>query len=227
MEVEGKTIDLAGWPLKLAAVVRDAWQHHGYYNVQVGDPDLDILQETEQEHLAQVTVKIDPGKQYRTKDISFSNNLQFHSLQLRDLVPVQDGEILDTHEIAEGIGALRKLYSERGFINFAAVPATQIDESRNRISLMLDLDEGKQFRVGKFEIRGMDPVLAQGLIADSGLAPGSIFNSRLLEAFFQRNKSLLPADASAEDATQRHIDEQAGTVDLIIDVRGCPVTTND
>lgn len=226
-EVEGKTIDFSeGWPLELAAVVRDAWQHYGYYRVQVDDPDLDILQETQQEEVARVTVKIDPGKQYWTKDISFSNNLQFHSSQLRDLFPVPDGEIFDTRKMAEGMVALRKLYGERGFIDFAAVPSTQIDESRKRISLMLDLDEGKQFRVGKFEILGMDPVLAQGLIADSGLEPGSIFNARLLEVFFQRNKSLLPARTNAEDTTQRHIDEQAGTIDLTIDVRSCPATND-
>ncbi len=84
---------------------------------------------------------------------------------------------------------------------------------------MLDLDEQKQFRVGKVEILGLEPTTES--ILRSKLKPGDIFNYQVIDAFLKENKSALPPDASPKEI-ERHHDVQNGTVDLVFDFRTCP-----
>ncbi len=86
------------------------------------------------------------------------------------------------------------------------------------------IHEAAQFRVGKFEILGLDPSLAQALIDDSGLKPGSVFNAQQVKAFFERNKSLLPLDARPEENTEEILRERESIIDLTMDFRGCAGT---
>jgi hypothetical protein len=59
----------------------------------------------------------------------------------------------------EGPGALRKLYATRGYIDFTPTALREIDDARARISLEMELDEQKQFHVGKVEVLGAEPAI--------------------------------------------------------------------
>jgi outer membrane protein assembly factor BamA len=210
------------WADELAERVRDGWQHHGYYKIEVGEPVVQVLHETANTKTVVVSLHVYPGKLYRTGDIQFSRSTIAGSEQMRSLFPIHQGDIFDTHKLGEGVNGLRYLYGEQGFINFAAVPSFEIDDSHNLVSVNFDLEEGKPFRVGKFTILGLEQSLVQKLVAESGLRPGSIFNPRLLEQFFTNNKSVLPPDANFDNDVEYRTNEQEGTVDIIMDFRTCP-----
>jgi outer membrane protein assembly factor BamA len=110
----------------------------------------------------------------------------------------------------------------RGFVNITPVPRFNIDELHTTGTLALELDEGKQFRFGQIKVLGLDSALAEKLLHESGLEPGRIFDTSLVSKFFARNRDILPADASPFEDTERQLDERNGTVDIAIDVRGCP-----
>src|SRR5947207_6753421 len=119
------------WDSEVVDKVKDVWQHRGYFNIaferdDVDREDLSEPAEGENEFLARIIVKINPGRQYHTGNIRFLHNTQFNSAQLRTLFPIQEAEIFDTRKIAQGMEAARKAYGERGFINFTAVPETAI-----------------------------------------------------------------------------------------------------
>lgn len=211
-----------GWPDELAERVRDGWQHHGYYKIEVGEPVVQVLRETARTKIVEVSLTVSPGKLYRTGDLQFSHSAIAGSEQMRSLFPIHQGDIFDTYKLREGINALRKLYGEQGFINFAAVPSLNIDDSQNLVSVTFNLEEDKPFRVGSIKLLGLEPALAQKLIAGSGLHPGSIFNPRLLEQFFATNKPVLPLDANLDNDVEYKTNQQEGTVDVIMDFRTCP-----
>jgi len=222
VKANAKIQDGPDWPLELGELVRDAWQQRGYFKVQVDFSDVDILRDAAREQVVRLAVKVDPGKLYRLNDIKFSQSTIASPAELRSVFPIDNGDIFDTHKFGKGIDGLRYLYNEHGFINFAAVPSFQINESSSLITLILELDEGKQFRVGKFTILGLEASLAQTLIAESGLERGSIFNPRLLKQFFERNRSVVPSDANPDNDVERKANEQKATVDIIMDFRSCP-----
>jgi outer membrane protein assembly factor BamA len=209
------------WLDELGERVRDGMQHHGYFKAVVADPQMRVLREDLKTKTVTITLPVDTGALYRLSEIQFGRNTIASFEQMRPLFLIREGEVFDTLKLGEGIEALRYLYAERGFINFAAVPSFQVDESRSLITLVLDLDQGKQFHVGTFRILGLEPALAQELIAESGLAAGSIFNPRLLTKFFQSNRSVLPSDANADNDTEYKVNENDATVDIILDFRTC------
>src|SRR5579862_348351 len=64
-----------------------------------------------------------------------SAELAFPPEELRTLVPLNDGDLLSTKQIKEGLDALKRLYGSHGYINCVAIPLTEADDSNGTISL--------------------------------------------------------------------------------------------
>ncbi len=99
-------------------------------------------------------------------------------------------------------------------------PITEVDDVRQRMSLVMDLQEGPPYRVGKIEVPGPDPRMES--LLKSKLKRGDIFDPKLVEDFYKKNKSFLPADASPAD-NQLHTDVRNGRVDLVFDFRNLKI----
>ena len=114
---------------------------------------------------------------------------------------------------------MKQLYGSHGYIDFVATPITYVDDERERVSLMIEVDQQKQFRLGKIEAFGLDPQ-AENLLK-STLKPGDICDIQLIKDFLTDNKSSLPPDVSFEDI-EFHSNVRAGTVDLRFNFQSCP-----
>jgi hypothetical protein len=68
--------------------------------------------------------------------------------------------------------------------------------SRGPIDVVMKLDEGKRYRVGKIEFLGLNEKTQNQLTPR--LKPGDVFHRDLVDDIFKRNKPLLPSDASWE-----------------------------
>lgn len=215
--------DDSEWPEELLARITDAWQHLGYLKAAVADPRVRQLDEgTPLEKRVAVSVAVDAGRVYRLDRMTFANGIQFSADELRASFPIQDGDVLDTHALQQGLENVRKAYGARGFINSLIMPSFDINEPYGLVKLSFNIDEGKQFRFGEVKVLGLNPDLAQDLLRRSGLKRENVFESTLLEKFFKDNAVLLPKDAISFDDTQRRINEEQATVDITMDFSGCP-----
>src|SRR5580692_8995268 len=130
-------------------------------------------------------------------------DLIFPPEELRKHFLLNEGDVLDASKIKEGLDALRQLYGSRGYLDFAAKPETITNDKSATISLVLVLDEGKQFRVGKVETYNLDPEREAKL--KSRIQPGDIVNHDLLWNFFRENHTFISVLQQNEDN---------GTIDL-------------
>jgi hypothetical protein len=87
------------------------------------------------------------------------------------------------------------------------------------ISLIIELDEGKQFRVRRVEVQGLDPQTRD--ILKWRFQAGDLFNFELLKAFFTDNKNILPSGASLLN-TELIKNEKNGMVDMRLVFPSCP-----
>jgi Surface antigen variable number repeat len=204
--------------------IRVAWQEHGYFKVKVRQLEADVLTSSPEQQVAAVTLYIEEGPLYRLSDITFKHVTVFPQEQVRALFPTQSGDVFNTDKVRIGLDALRSLYGTRGYINFTSVPDTQIDEVNRRISLVVDVDQGRQFRVSSTRVLGLNESLAHTLLEKWPMRQGDLYNNSLGGAFFKENSALLPPGANPEDQLARKIDLQQGTVALILDFRSCFVT---
>jgi len=208
--------DGSGWVEELAEIgLRGAWQDHGYFRVKVTAEAQSLGGDSSEEHFL-VKAHIDEGLQYHLGDLRFANAwsgdvMSFSESELRNAFPLREGELFNVALIRKGIEELTKLYNSQGYIDFTAVPDTDVDDQLQRISLAMGLDQQKQFRIRTVDAVGLKPGLEA--ILKSKLKPGEIFNPEVIEDFFEENKSILPADTSRDNFQVRR-DVRVGTVDL-------------
>jgi len=166
------------------------------------------------------------GKPSLRKKVTFDDaehlglaELAFPPEELRKRVPLSDGELFSTRQIREGLDALKQLYGSYGYFNFVATPLTEVDDGSGMISLIMELDEGRQFRVRKIEVQGLDPQTESAL--KWRIHQGDIFNFELFKEFFADNKDILPPGTSPENA-ELFKNEKNGTLDVRFRFPTCP-----
>lgn len=93
---------------------------------------------------------------------------------------------------------MKNLYGSHGYVDFVASPLTDIDESHRIISLIFELDQEQQYRVGKIEITGLTPAQQGALVWP--FHSGEIYDNDKFRRFFEENKSILPESASPSDS---------------------------
>jgi outer membrane protein insertion porin family len=202
--------------------VRAAYQDKGYFKVQVSDKAVRI----DAASLARydLVIRVDqPGMQYRLGDLRFTRSTAFPETQLRDLFPIQRGEIFSREKIAKGLEGLRRLYGSQGYINYTAVPATLFDDGSATINLQIDADEGRQFRMGHVEILGLDVETRSHILDSLTIRSGDVFSSESWHNLAER----FP-DLSLDDPSVRELrpNERYAVVDVVLDFRKpstCPI----
>ena len=165
----------------------------GYFKAQTND--VSFTQQVGSK-IINVTVKVEPGPQYRLGEIRFENATIFSSDQLRQLIPLHEGDLFNSTEFSKSLDKLRKLYGTRGYINMVLNPVPRIDESRHVIDLVLSLDEGKPFTFGQLSLEGVEPHAgaAKALMASWKPLEGKPYNSLELQKWFEINRSTWQAD---------------------------------
>ncbi len=207
------------WIGEVQQVVTNAWQEHGYFYAEVS-AQAHLLSGDPTHQRFSVTVHVDEGRQYWLGDIQFGYATVFPSQELRNVFPLRDGGVFNIRKIREGFEALRTLYGSQGYIDLVASPVTQVDNAHQRISLLVEVQEGKQFRVGSVEVLDLDQTMES--LLKSKLRPGDPFNPRLVEDFYNENKSVLPAGVSPKEDMRLKLDFRNGTVAIVFDFGSCP-----
>jgi outer membrane protein assembly factor BamA len=220
--------DSSDWIDELVEIgLRGAWQNQGYFRVKATAEAHPLGGDANYERF-QVSAHVDEGLQYHLGDIRLSaatgGSPSFLVGELRTAIPLRDGELFDVSKIREGIDKLMQFYGSQGYIDFTATPNIEIDDKLQRISLVMLLDEQKQFRVRHLEIAGREASTETRL--RSIVRPGGIYNPQpvndFLRNFFEENESVLPLDLTVENVLQISRDVKMGTVDVAFDPRPCP-----
>jgi outer membrane protein assembly factor BamA len=195
--------------------IRGAWQDEGFFKVNPTARVQIVGSDSTVQH-ALLTVHVDEGLQYTLGSVRFrsadpDDPLVFSVEQLRGLIPMRDGDIFSAEKIRGALDAMKELYGSNGYIDFVVTPITDIGDDHPRISLTIEIDQQKQFRLGKIEIFSSNPAIEP--LLRSKLHAGDIFNSQLIQSLMTENKTSLPPDVSLADV-DLHRDVRNGTADL-------------
>lgn len=120
-------------------------QDNGYFKAAV-KPSTEQLSDKHGTHQFVITFDIDAGPHYRAGQIGFKNNHVLSAEELRSMFNLASGDIFSPAKIRQGLERMRSAYLKRRYLNFTPIPDDSIDESRHVISVVIDCDEGKQFR---------------------------------------------------------------------------------
>ncbi len=156
-----------------AARVRDFYRDRGYLDAQVGRRiDLSPNQTD-----AVVTFLIDEGVEYRVGNIVFEGNTLFHEEDLRQAMVLKIGDPFSTRKSDASAKEITNLYGHLGFIETRARINHQFYEDQPLVDLLVRLNEGLPYLVGKMSVRGnrltQDKVILHQI---RGMQPGRPFD---------------------------------------------------
>jgi outer membrane protein assembly factor BamA len=202
--------------------IRAGWQDRGYFKVQVRGEAKEISRTSTEIHTG-LFAQVYEHQRYTLSEITFkhgNHHAEMNDDFMRSRFLINDGEVFSRDKIAKGLENLRKVYGEMGYLNYTGVPSTNFDDKKRTISVVVDLDSGKQFYISGINVLGRDHPSRQLLLRDFPLMTGQIYNQRLWELGLQRQGSMLPIlECHSQQAIK--MDEQSGTVALTLDFRPC------
>jgi outer membrane protein insertion porin family len=216
---QGRTViasDIGNTLSEMVERTKDVYQQRGYFKAVVS-PAMEYVSVEGDQRNVRISLNVQEGGQYRLKEVLWTGNTVFSDAELQATMPISPDEIFNTAKIRKSLEDLRRLYGQRGYINFTPIPETTIDDNSHTVTLSMDLDEGKQFRIAKVEFLGLSTDVRQKLISDWNLNADAPYDTFYVEKFFLEHQSLLPPGARPDADIEVIRNEKAGTVDLIWD----------
>lgn len=122
-----------------------------------------------------ITIQIDEGRQTILKSIEITGNTVFATKDLLNLEDIIKSKPLDGRKVSLLRQKILNRYLNRGYL-YAEVKERHYFPAGNRNAEMyLDIDEGKQVKVGSIEIRGNKKIRTSIILRGLEISPGSVY----------------------------------------------------
>ncbi len=153
------------------------YREEGYRNARVNE---DSLYRTPEGDLG-IAMSVEEGGQFHLRQITFTGNIKYTTGQLDSLLGLKRGDLYDVAELEKrlfmnpkGID-LSTLYSDDGYLTFQAIPV-EVRAEQDSIDLEIRLVEGKQFRIGRVDVRGNTKTSDHVIRREIRTMPGDLFS---------------------------------------------------
>lgn len=141
-------------PEELAERVRQELRDEGYFEAKC---ELDGVKDSDDGKTADITLRVNPGAQYKLAHIVFTGAPKFPAPQLRALFAIEDGALFNATAVGRGLERMKDLYAENGHIDMGAIPQPIVDENRHTVELTIDVDQGTMYYFGRLLVDGAEP----------------------------------------------------------------------
>ncbi len=235
--VLAKTFDRPKLDEDMEIGIRGIYQDNGYFKVLVKDPIITNVTVKEgvlpkgvplvgvhQGRQTNITIPIEEGARYHMGTLHVRNanpdeGLFFKTAYLESVFPIKKGEIFSVAKVRKAIEDYTKLYGNYGFIDFTAVPDTEVNDDTKTIDLTFSFDQQKQFFVRRIDFSGntgtRDKVIRRELL----LNEGDMFRNNLWELSLLRLNQLDYFEAVKPENAEIKRNVKQGTVDILLKLK--------
>ncbi len=235
--VLSKTFDRPKLDEDMEIGIRGLYQDNGYFKVLVKDPIIQNVTVKEgmlpksvpllgvhQGRETNITIPIEEGERYRMGTLHVRNanpdeGLFFKTAYLECVFPMKKGDIFSVAKVRKAIEDYTKLYGNFGFIDFTAVPDTDVHDDTKTVDLTFAFDQQKQFFVRRIDFSGntgtRDKVIRRELL----LNEGDMFRNNLWELSLLRLNQLDYFEAVKPENAEIKRNVKQGTVDILLKLK--------
>lgn len=231
-----KTFDRQKLNEDLEVGIRELYQSNGYFKMVYKDPILTTV-DVNREGLGplpiighqhgkatNITIAIEEGEQYRMgrlviRSADPEKGLSLKREYLESIFPLHQGDLFDTSKIRKAIENYTKLYGVYGYIDFTAVPLTDVNETTKTIDLTFDFDEQKQYFVRRIDFSGNTTTRDKVIRRELMLSEGDIFNNHAWELSILRLNQLDYFDKIEPKNADIKRNTKQGTVDILLKLK--------
>lgn len=235
--VLAKTFDRPKLDEDMEIGIRGLYQDNGYFKVLVKDPIIQNvavkqgvlpkgvpLVGVHQGRATNITIPIEEGERYRMGTLHVRNanpdeGLFFKTVYLESAFPMKKGDIFSVAKVRKAIEDYTKLYGNFGFIDFTAVPDTEVHDDTKTVDLTFAFDQQKQFFVRRIDFLGNTGTRDKVIRRELMLNEGDMFRNNLWEMSLLRLNQLNYFEAVKPENAEIKRNVKQGTVDILLKLK--------
>ena len=195
--------------------IRNLYFNNGFIKVAVGEPAIQL---TDDKKGMMITIPISEGDQFEISSIEFSGNKVFTDDVMKKRMTLTPGTPFSKENLRKDLLSISELYSEKGYPIITITPDLIPDEDKKLVKVLLRIDEGDRYRIGRIEILGNTKTRDKVIRREMGLDEGDVFNSALLKRSYERLHNLNFFEA-IELVPKPHLEEKLLDIDIKVKER--------
>lgn len=167
--------------------IRNLYFNNGFIKVAVGEPKIQL---TDDKKGMVITIPISEGDQFNISSIEFSGNKVFTEDEIKKRTTMELNKPFSKENLKRDIISISELYSENGYALITVSPELIPDESKKLVRVLLAIDEGDKYRIGRIEISGNTKTRDKVIRREVRVNEGDVFNSSLIKRSYERINNL-------------------------------------
>jgi outer membrane protein insertion porin family len=217
---------------KSVELVKAEYTKEGYYAAEItADSHVNADNET------LITFRIKEGSIVRIKDIRFSGNTVFKDDDLQEAMDTRKKWIFswitgrgnyNEMLLQQDLGRIADLYFNVGYVRVKVREPviSMVDDNKNML-LLIQVDEGSQYKIGKADVQGDLLREKEELLAVVGLASGDVFSREKLRKGVDAVTDIYADQgyAYANVSPLTRADDETRLIDLMLDIEQGPQMT--
>lgn len=164
--------------LKLLALYREVGQLQAKFGAPHGKPDAGCPNGVD------VTVPVSEGLIYAWDAPQWSGMNVLTADQLNNLLGMKSGDVANGLKFDRGTLEVVKAYGRQGYIDARLQSKAEFNDSSQRVSYKINLNEGPQYRMGSLLFKGLTERDAKALRSGWRLVRDEVFDLGYVESFF-------------------------------------------
>jgi outer membrane protein insertion porin family len=183
------------------------YRDRGYIDVRVGQPDLRILEDSEDRKIrwVQLRVPVEEGRRYRVGTLTFDGNTKVPTDRLISLFKIRPGEVYSEARVRMGLEKAREIYGAGGYFEFTAFPDLQPRNAMTAagsttaqtpandpptVDVTVRVKEGEQYFVRRITFVGNTNTKDEVVRRELAIVEAGVFNTEALKLSVRRLNQL-------------------------------------
>ena len=189
--------------------------------VRVAFPKVTVEKATDVQGLA-VKVTVDEGTTYDLGAVHIQGAPHFDSIALLRTAKIKTGGLADFGVVNDGVDRIKKRLAHQGYLRSDVQIVRQIDDAKKIVNVVLRINEGPQFLMGKLNIEGLDLNGESAVRKVWTEKSGTPFNPEYPAYVLRFIKEQSMFDNLGETRSDTRIDEKAHVVDVTLTFKYAP-----
>jgi outer membrane protein assembly factor BamA len=162
-----------------------------------------------------VTVEVDEGPVYKLERIQVRGT-PLSEDEIQELGQFPIGETAAMSEIGKGILRVLDRLKEQGHMKASYKAMRRILEDRQAVELVVDVDPGPVYTMGRLQIKGLDLESEPVIRKMWAIKPGEPYRGGYAAAFVERVREMDLFDFLSDIKFEERVDEKSRSVDVLL-----------
>ncbi|HQZ17175.1 MAG TPA: outer membrane protein assembly factor BamA [Vicinamibacteria bacterium] len=177
-------------------MLREHYLNAGYVTASIGEPRISyvdgksgLFKKTPVKWML-IDIPVSEGDVYHVGKVNFEGMKLFKPEAVLPIFKLGDGEIYSEKKLKKGFEKLRDAYGAQGYFQYTGFTKRAPDREKKVVDLTLEIQEDKQYFVGKIKFAGNDSTRDKVIRREVYLTEGDVFNTELLKLSIRRINQL-------------------------------------